>query len=139
MGDNPRWAVALLMLVCACESSTSDGDARMDGGPDSSADVSASPDLGGSPDSPFDVAGPPSEAGSADSGTCEPPATISYAAPGCGAAAVPNCSRPQLDACAALIFYCGCDGRTVTGDCTSSSQPYRFAGACPDGGTPDGP
>jgi hypothetical protein len=78
----------------------------------------------------------------ADGGACLPPARVSYPNPGCGASAVRVCSSEQvLDSCAAIRFYCGCDGKTtVTGGCGWSNEPYLYAGACPDGGvTGDGP
>src|SRR5688572_21791894 len=75
--------------------------------------------------------------GSSADGGC--PGLINYPNPGCGAGAAPVCSTTQvLDACAAIILYCGCDGKTVMGGCGWSSQPYLHKGPCGDGGVADG-
>jgi hypothetical protein len=62
---------------------------------------------------------------------------IHYTTPGCGAQAVPLCEAPTLDACAAIRWYCSCDGVTgVIGGCGTSNVPYLYEGACrSDAGT----
>jgi len=88
-------------------------------------------DGGSNPDgyrSPFDTM--------PDGADCGGGRYIHYTAPGCGAQAVPLCEAPTQDACAAIRWYCSCDGVTgVIGGCGTSNVPYLYEGACKqDGG-----
>lgn len=122
-------------LICFVLTGCSSSAGSATDGPtlDAASEASSGLELDASPDKalPNDLA--------SDASSCQPPATISYSAPGCGVNAHPNCSAPQLDACAALVYYCGCDGRTVTGGCGWSSQPYLYQGACVDAGSDGAP
>jgi len=129
-----NWGFLLLTLAAGCGSAGNggpDGTAPADGSADVAQDTAADP----APEAP-DAA--------PDSSSCQPPATISYSAPGCGVNARPNCGGPAPgsapDTCAAYVVYCGCDGQTtVMGSCGWSFQPFLYAGACRDGGPGDGP
>jgi hypothetical protein len=72
-----------------------------------------------------------------DGDGCGAGSPVHFAAPGCGADAVPMCGSFSQDACTAIIPYCGCDGTTtIQGACGTSPSPYLYAGACKqDGGT----
>ena len=57
---------------------------------------------------------------------------VAYIAAGCGASApAPYCQGPT-DACA--LPFCDCDGTTHIGGCGYALRPFRYAGACVDGG-----
>lgn len=51
-----------------------------------------------------------------------------WTAPGCSVS--PTCMSLPLDACGAVIEYCACDGRTITGSCGMAPAPWRFVGRC---------
>lgn len=74
--------------------------------------------------------------GGADAGSegnvCGAGVPVHYSAAGCGSNALPICGAFNVDACAAVISYCGCDGRTtIYGACVASPSPFLYAGACP--------
>jgi hypothetical protein len=82
----------------------------------------------------------PAPDGGLDGGTaCPPGQSVVYLAPGCDGTARWFCQGPVLDACAAYILYCSCDGTSVLGSCGgASAKPYSAVGACPgdaDGGS----
>jgi hypothetical protein len=138
----PGWlAVMPLALALACGSDG--GDDKVDG-PMNTPDMGQVVSDAAPNDAAADVAaadGPGSDRPGNDGGACDPPAITSYPHPGCGASAQRVCSTTQvLDACAAIILYCGCDGKTtVMGGCGWSSEPFLYMGRCNlDGGT-DGP
>jgi len=57
-----------------------------------------------------------------DAADCGGGRYIHYTAPGCGAQAVPLCEVPAQLVCAAIIWYCSCDGVTgVIGSCGTSN------------------
>ena len=66
-------------------------------------------------------------------GGCPAGQYMSYATPGCGAAAQRVCVDDRLEACAMLNYYCECDGVTthMVGGCHGvSDKPYLHQGAC---------
>ena len=70
---------------------------------------------------------------SVSDGGCPAGIYVYYSAPGCGAEARPRCDTDSPDAiCAAIVYYCACDGVTTTsGSCGGvSNTPYLYAGAC---------
>lgn len=73
------------------------------------------------------------EAGAQDSSKADGQnCTPIYATPGCGdAAPEPNtyCSHGEL----CLAFYCSCEGKTIGGPCSGSSQPYAYKSECDAG------
>lgn len=115
-----------LSLVLACED---DPDPLP-------VDASATPDAPGpSPDLDRGIGDPDgSTLPGADAGPCPAGEFPDYDAPGCGMAAKFVCRKPTMDACAALISYCGCDGKTFIGGCTSAGAPYVHKWACADAG-----
>ena len=102
-----------------------------------------------SPDAPWVVEAPGAvDCGSLDRSSDEPMSDVSsdlsdggcpagqymsYATPGCGAAAQPVCVDDTLGTCAMLNYYCECDGVTthMVGGCGGvSDKPYLHQGAC---------
>jgi hypothetical protein len=73
------------------------------------------------------------DSGGGDSGSCAPPQQVLYTAPGCGDQAHPQCAGLSLDTPAVAVFYCGCDGTTITGGRGFAFAPYRSEGPCADG------
>jgi hypothetical protein len=102
------------------------------------ADAAAGLPDGGAPDTPLDAPWADTDPGVLDGG-CAPGQHVLYTAPGCGAAARPQCVYDTKDACGMLNYYCACDGVTTKsmGGCGGiSPEPYLFQGACKlDAGT----
>jgi hypothetical protein len=76
--------------------------------------------------------------GGADAGSegnaCGAGVPVHYSAAGCGSNALPICGAFNVDACTAVISYCGCDGQTtIYGACGTSPSPFLYAGACQPG------
>lgn len=132
--------LALFLIAGACGDDGGNGQPTADSGADmaqapvdSAADTAPAPADGGA-----DMAQAPADVGGVDGAGCQPPTLVEYRAPGCGASAQRVCSQPTIDSCAALIPYCGCDGKTITGTCNGSAgEPFLHMGACRDGGTSD--
>jgi hypothetical protein len=111
-----RSSIFVFAALAACSSSTpapevsdtSVADSRVDGGGETIAD-----------------------GGSESSGPCPAGEVAEYGGPGCDV--VPTCVVPgEVDACTAVVFFCGCDGETKTGTCGTLVQrfPYRSEGEC---------
>lgn len=62
---------------------------------------------------------------------CASPSSWGYESPGCAADAKLVCHAPSADAAAIGIYYCGCNGHTITGGIGVAPEPYRFQGCCP--------
>ena len=76
--------------------------------------------------------------GGADAGSegnaCGAGVPVHYSAAGCGSHALPICGAFNVDACTAVISYCGCDGQTtIYGACGTSPSPFLYVGACQPG------
>jgi hypothetical protein len=70
---------------------------------------------------------------SSDLPGCTDGESIVYLGQGCDGTARWFCQGPVLDACAAIVYYCGCDGKTVLGSCGGASpKPYSATGRCPE-------
>jgi hypothetical protein len=124
------WGVALVLAMGGCEDDPDPTAPSPDASVDASADAVSHDVL----NSDAGVEAMPTDAGAPCPGAGE---YREYEMPGCGSAAEFVCRRPTPDMCAAVIFYCGCDGQTFHGTCGSAPKAYSYRGPCVDASAPD--
>ena len=105
-GMRLRYAAALVVMTCACTTTSEPADAGPDGSMEAASDVAL--------DAPADAG-----------------CFTAYEHPGCDAASTVLCG-PQ-DACA--YTFCDCNNVTFVGGCGFADKPFEHFGACGDAGT----